>query len=496
MYVRRLIKAAALSCALALYGCASNVNPVTGKMIFTPLLPSMEAYYGGKANEEMIASRGAYTDDADLSAYVERVGQAVAKGAVRKSVKYTFQILDSDDVNAYALPGGYVYVTRGALSFANSEAELAGILGHEIGHVDAFHFKNEEHDDLKALLSVLLRNSSSDTLDLLIAEKLAEASAQSSAYSQDQEFEADALGIHYMAQAGYDPQALVNVMLTESAQSRLNDDDLKGNAAAHQVLLLDQSHPQTPERVARATDEAKAALVNLAVDPAVSPTTNPDDGRESYLAAIDGMMFGPDPVDGVVEGRQLIHSARGFSFAAPQGFDLWPLHSKTIGLSDKAYMILEMHETLPAGSLVDYVRNSIVEDASVENVRALDVPGMKAATGVINILIFKMRVAAIRDEANHLYHLAFVAPTRAFEDLDKDFIASIESFRHIEPAETSAAPKTRLHVVTVGAGDTVESLAQQMAVKDKKLEWFRVLNGLSETDDLKPGQKVKIAVAQ
>lgn len=488
MIFRRLITAATLACAAALAGC-SNVNPVTGKTIYTPFTPTLETYYGSKAHEEMIDDRGAYTEDADLTAYVNRVGQAVAKGAVRRGIDYTFTILDSDDINAHALPGGYVYITRGALAFANSEAEVAALLGHEIGHVDAFHFRKKKHDTMNVLLSVLLRNSSTGANEIELAEKLVAASSGSSVYSQDQEYEADALGIHYMAAAGYDPQAMIGMMRTDEAKTRLDGDEVKGNAVAREILSLNLSHPQTPDRMARATEAAKTSPISPAGNPAGVD-------RDAYLAAVDGMMFGPDPAEGTIEGRQLTRPGFEFSFAAPQGFDLWNLHSQAIGLSSKAFLVLELGKPAANGLLTDYVAHAMVTDATVQNVRAIDVQGLEAATGVVNHEMFTMRLAAIRDRARHLYRLAFVAPTKVFHDLDKNFIASIESFRHVEAAEAAAPPKMRLHVVTVATGDTVESLAAGMAMKEKKVEWFRVLNGMNATDAVQVGQKVKVVVAE
>ncbi|HEY4163505.1 MAG TPA: M48 family metalloprotease [Dongiaceae bacterium] len=192
--------AAALLLAIALSGCAGDVNPVTGKSISPPVSAEAEAYYGQKFAKRIIAEHGVYQDPA-LTAYVDRVGQALAKNVVRKSVHYTFTILDDDDINGFALPGGYVYITRGALNFANNEAELAAILGHEIGHIDAFHFSRSKEDPMMGVLGVLLRNSSKNADDRALAQKLAERAAKSAAYSQEQEFEADALGIHYMALA-------------------------------------------------------------------------------------------------------------------------------------------------------------------------------------------------------------------------------------------------------------------------------------------------------
>jgi predicted Zn-dependent protease len=477
-------RAAALLLAAALSGCAGgNVNPVTGKTIYTPVSTGTEAYYGQKLNDKIIAEYGVYKDAA-LTAYVDRIGQALAKNVVRKGIKYKFTILDDDDNNAYALPGGYVYVTRGALNFANSEAELAALIGHEIGHVDAFHFHAGERSTVSGVLSVLLRHSSQSADDLELARKLAEKSTKSAAYSQDQEFEADALGIHYLALAGYDPQGMVAALRTEEAKTTLDDGGMKGNPIAHDISALDQSHPATPDREARAMKAAQNAML--------APGTGPKTDRDAYLAAIDGMTFGADPGEGTVEGRRLVNAALGFSFEAPEDFDLWTSHGGAFGVGRNSVLVMETTEAYAGQSLVTYVQSSMMEDTPVDNVRPLEIDGYRGATGLAKVGPFVIRVGAVHDSGNHLYQLLYVAHRQAFNDLDAGFLDSLKSFRPPKGADATPKPALRLHVVTVAGGDTVKSLAGRMALKEKKIEWFRVLNGLGAEDELKPGDKVKL----
>jgi predicted Zn-dependent protease len=500
-------RAAAVLLAVALSGCAAeNVNPVTGKTIFTPVSAATEAYYGKKANDKMIADHGIY-QDRGLTAYVDRVGQALAKNVVRKSVHYTFTILDDDDINAFALPGGYVCITRGALDFANSEAELAGILGHEIGHVDAFDFHRGDGNSVRAVLSVLLRHAGKSAVDLAMAQKLADQPAKSAAYSQEQEFNADALGIHYMALAGYDPQAIVGLLRTEDAKAKLDDGEMKGNPVAHDILALDQSHPATPAREARAAEAVKLEAAKNAVSAAdagaqtaTAPQTatgpqtaaGPKTDRDAYLAAIDGMTFGADPGDGTVEGRRLVNATRGFSFEAPEDFDLWAGHHGAFGVGRDAILVIKSTDDYAGQSLVTYVRSSLMEKMHVGDVRPLEISGYRGATGVVVAGPFVIRLGAVHDRGNHLYKLLYMAPRSAFYDLDAGFLDSLKSFRPLEGAEATPKPALHIHIVTVASGDTVNSLAARMAVKEKKAEWFRVLNGLAAGDAVKAGDKVKL----
>jgi predicted Zn-dependent protease len=493
-------RAAVLLLAAALSGCATeNINPVTGKRIYAPISASTEASSGRKAGDEIIAQYGVYQDP-ELAAYVDRVGQALAKNVVRKNVKYTFTILDDDGINAFALPGGYVYVTRGTLNFANSEAELAAILGHEIGHVDAFHFRRKERDTVSGVLSVLLRHSSTDADDLAMAQELAEKSTKSSAYSRENELEADALSIHYLALAGYDPQAMVVALHTEDAKSKLDDGGMKGNPVAHDIFAMDQSHPATPDREARAQEAVKAtAAKNIVPAPASDAETaaSPQLGathktdRDAYLAAIDGMAFGADPAEGTVEGRRVVNTVFGFSFEAPEGFDLWTDRDGVFGVGRNAVLILEAADGNLNKSMVTYVQ-TMMEKTTVDNVRPLDLDMYRGASGTVTMDPFVVRLAAIQDHDYNVYRLMYIAPRRALGDLDAGFVDSMKSFRPLKAGEAKPKPTPRIRIVTVASGDTVNSLAERMAVQEKKVEWFRMLNGLEAGAEVKAGDKVKV----
>ena len=478
--------AAALLVAAMVAGCAVHeLNPVTGERIYAPASAETEAIYGREAKALLIADYGIY-QDAALTAYVDRVGQALAKNAVRKGIHYTFAILDDDDMNAFALPGGFVYITRGALAFINSEAELAAILGHEIGHIDAFHFGRiaGEHNAAMILLSALLKRSSPTADDLEMARRMTEASERAAAYSKAQEFEADALGIHYMALAGYDPQASVSAMKTQDAKSRLEDALIHGNSVALEVRAMDQSHPATPDREVRA-----AAAAKNAAPPAGAGTGI---GRDAYLAAVDGMTFGANPEQGTVEGHRLVNTALGFSFDAPDDFDLFPGHGGVLGVGSKAAMIIESVADSKDQSMAAFVQSSVSAKGRVEDVRPLGIEGYRGATGLVANDPFLIRVAALRDGDNHVVRLLYVAPKRTFKDLDTGFLDSLKSFRALKGAEAKPRPPLHLKIVTVAPGDTVQKLADRMALKDKRMEWFRVINGLEPTDEVHAGDRVKV----
>jgi predicted Zn-dependent protease len=294
---------------------------------------------------------------------------------------------------------------------------------------------------------------------------------------------------------------MLGAMRADGAKSKLDHGRLQGNAVAHDLMALDGSHPGMSDREARVLAAIRVELAKL---PAAAVETDAASGaapasnagaktdRDAYLAAVDGMTFGADPEEGTVVGHRLVNAVRGFSFEVPQDFDLWLNHTGAVGVGSKAVVVLESTDAYNGQSLADYVRSSMMPKMSVDNVRAVEVAGYRAATGTVINEPFVVRLAALHDSGNHLYRLIYVAPRRAFQDQDAAFLDSLKSFRPLKGDETRPRPPLRLRVVTVKPGDTVRSLAERMAMKDQKADWFRVLNGMADGDAVKAGDRVKV----
>ncbi len=208
-----LLALAALT--LGVSGCANQTSPATGRQFYSSVSASDEAKIGADEHPKILEEfGGAYTEKPNLNAYVNQIGQTVSQHAERKDVTYTFTVLNTDDINAFALPGGYVYVTRGLLALANNEAELAGVLGHEIGHVNARHTAERAGQQQKAGIWSAIGVAAATILGGDTLGQMASGVAQQGSaiylgqYSQNQEFEADSLGVRYIAKTGYDPQAM------------------------------------------------------------------------------------------------------------------------------------------------------------------------------------------------------------------------------------------------------------------------------------------------
>jgi predicted Zn-dependent protease len=478
--------------ALGLSGCANQTSPATGRQFFSTVSAGDEAKLGAEEHPKILEEfGGAYSEKPNLNAYVTQIGQQVAQNAERKDVTYTFTVLNSDDINAFALPGGYVYVTRGLVALANNEAELAGVLGHEIGHVNARHTAERAGQQQKAsILSALGVAAATllggDTLGQMATGVAQEGSAvYLGQYSQDQEFEADSLGVRYIAKTGYDPQAMASFLDSLDQDTHLEAKEA-GNPSAADAYSMTQSHPRTPERVQRAIAEANI------------PVANPALNRDRYLGQINGMIWGTDPREGVVKGATFIHPGLRFAFDAPKGMKLQNSPSQVLGQGGNAVLVFDLADPLPSGSMADYVTSGWQEGAKIQNVQAFQVNGMEAATGVAQATIqdtpVAVRLVAIRKSAKEVYRFIFATPPENFDAADQKFMASAQSFREISAQDAAAYKAKHIEVVTVRSGDTVEALAARMKTDDAQADWFRVINHLPANAGLQAGQKVKLIV--
>jgi predicted Zn-dependent protease len=489
----RLFPAALLAvAAFALAGCDYATSPATGRQFLSPVSEQQEASLGAEEHPKILAEFGGpYAEKPDLTAYVDRLGQSVAAKAERTDVRYTFTILNTEEINAFALPGGYVYITRGLLALGNNEAEIAGVLGHEIGHINARHtaerMGQQQVVSVLGTLGVLAGTALGGDVGGQLATGLAQqgGSAYLGQYSQSQEFEADSLGVRYLARASYDPQAMSTFLDSLDNDTHL-EAKLAGNESAADAYSMSQSHPRTPERVQRAIAEANV--------PVADPVLN----RDQYLRQIDGLLWGPDPREGVIDGQTFIHPALRFAFDAPEGFILKNTPDAVIGKSNDAVMQFDLAPQAPAGALDGYVASGWVPGAKIANVQSFQVNGMDAATGLtsgkIGNTAVAVRLVAMRRDANTVFRFMFGATPESFNDLDASFMDAARSLRSVTPEQAGQYRPRRIRVVNVESGDTVASMTARMQVPEDKAGWFRVINHLPDGATLKAGQKVKLIV--
>lgn len=445
-----------------------------------PTAPTEQQTAAQRENGRILASYGGLYENPHIQALVEKVVTRLVAASERPDLKYQVTILNSPAINAFALPNGQLYVTRGLIALANDEAELASVLAHEMGHVIARHAAiREEQAKQAAIISHVVNDVLSDPNAGALA--LAKSKLALASFSRAQEFEADAIGVKISARAGYDPFG---------ASRFLNDmqhnADLKSPSAGMSTPPSDflSTHPATPERVKNALAKAREFG---------GPGTG-ERNRKSYLGDLDGLVYGEDPSEGFVRGRQFVHPKLGFSFVAPPNFTLDNTAQAVLGLKDDGSEAVRLDVVnVPAEqSLIDYLKSGWMENVDPASIEELTVNGFPAATAMASSETWSFRLYALRFGSD-VYRFIFAAKNKSAAN-DRSFHDSIMSFRRISLAESEKIHPLRLKVVSVASGDTPEKLARRMAISSRALDVFRTLNGLAPNDRLKPGEQVKLVV--
>lgn len=482
----RLLAAAAALALLVQAGCTST-NPATGEQTFTAFMSPEEEIRVGREEHPKVLDQfgGAYRHDG-LDAYVTAIGETLKTHSELPNLDFTFTVLDSEVVNAFALPGGYVYVSRGLLALANSEAELAGVMAHEIGHVTGRHSAQRYSAAVASNLGTTgLAILGSIFLGGQAGQAIAQAGQSVSAvylqsYSRDHEFEADTLGVRYLARAGYDTRAMADFLASLEAFSALEAkvSGMPDPASRYNIM---STHPRTADRVVAATNAA-----------ATAPVADPRVGTDTYLRAIDGIVFGDSESQGFVRGRVFAHKPLDFRFEVPEGFTLFNSAGAVVARHpDGALIAFAGGKTDYRGGLVDLVRQQ-----GLSNVEALTINGFDAATGAARVsrngTPVDARLVVIRYAPDTLYRFIFLTPPAQTAGLSAPLRRTTYSFRTLTADERATLKPWRIRVHKVQPGDTVSGLAATLPMPGPKEEWFRVLNGLDAGDGIRAGQLVKL----
>ncbi|MCB2107990.1 MAG: M48 family metalloprotease [Rhodobacteraceae bacterium] len=485
--LRGLTAGSALACGcVTLSSCATN--PATGEQTLALSSINDDVRTGAKQYPELIAAFGGAYDTGRLQSYVTAVGRKVAAYTELPDLPYEFTVLNSPIINAMALPGGKIAVTRGLLALASTEAELAGVLAHEVGHVNARHGAQSQGRATIAQLGLAVLGIATGSKELVnLGSSLAQSFLQK--YSRDQEFEADSLGVRYLSRAGYDPAAMASFLgsMHEQSQVEAQMQGLPpGQVDEYNIM---SSHPRTVERVQQAAQQAGAITV-----------ANPVVNREGYLGSINGMVFADDPSQGFVRGQTFIHTGLSITFTVPDGFTLRN-STENVTAQDKygSAIVFDMAPVQRSRTLIEYLQNEWVTDIRLSGLENLQVNGMAAATGTARVQssnrVADLRVIAFNAGSGRVYRFLFVTDPRVTDAQSRALRETTYSLRRIDAAEAAKIKPLRIIVAQARDGDTVDALSRTLPYGQFNDEWFRLLNDLKPGEEVAAGRTIKIVTS-
>lgn len=432
---------------------------------------------GAREHPRIVASYGGEYHDAKTERLVARITGALTAVSENPQQTYRITILNSPAINAFALPGGYLYVTRGLLALANDASEVAAVLSHEMGHVTANHgIERQRREEAEVIASRVVAEVLSS--DIAGKQALARGKLRLAAFSRQQELQADVIGVRMLGEAGYDPFAAARFLDSMAAYARFSSVDPNND----QSLDFLSSHPNAPQRIELARRHARAFG---------QEGTVVDRGQDWYLAGIDGLLYGDSPEEGFVRGNTFMHGVLGIRFDVPDGFVIDNKVEAVLatGPGDIAIRFDGVADS-KHDSLSNYLTSGWVAGLVPGTVRETQVNGLPAATARASADKWDFDVTVIRIEKQIFRFLTAVPKGNS----QLDSVANIlrASFQRMTPQQVAALKPLRVRIATVKLGETVATFASRMMGTDRKLELFRMLNALSATDTLSPGQRVKI----
>lgn len=482
--------ASMLVATLVLSGCSTN--PATGEQSFTAFMDAEdEKRVGAEEHPKMVEAFGGIYRDPALNAYVTAIGNKLAAQSELPDLNFQFFILNDETVNAFALPGGYVYLSRGLIALAEDESELAGVIGHEIGHVTARHSAQRYSSAMATnigLTAVSILGSVLGAPSGLgnLASFGAQAALQS--YSRSQELEADKLGVRYMTKLGYDPAALGDFFSKLDAHTAIQ---AKKAGQPKDNFSIMSTHPRTSDRIDQARILAKTETPE-----------NAQRKRDFFLSQIDGITFGKDPKEGFMKGDTFIHPDLGFKFDFPPKFKVDNGKSKVEATDDKGTTIVFDMENPKVAIGVKGLDQYIARqwgpslDIRPQDIEKLTINGLSAATARTPVNTNKgpheFRMLAIQAANDRLYRFVFLTTPAVTEKMALPLRRTTYSFNLLKPGEASNIRPPQIRIKPVRAGETERSIAAQMPFEDYNDDWFKALNMNALSDGLKQDEKVKV----
>ncbi len=468
---------------LLIYSCARN--PVTGKRDFMLMSEKREIALGKQYDPSVLSTFGLYNDD-KLQKFIEQKGQAMARISHRSHLNYEFKILDSPVVNAFAVPGGYVYFTRGIMAHFNNEAEFAGVLGHEIGHITARHTAKQQSKSIVAQIGLVLGmvlspqfrqfgETASQSLGLLFLK-----------FGRDAESQSDRLGVEYSTKIGYDSAEMAGFFKTLSRISK------KSGAADIPTFLSTHPHPMDRfEKVEELTKEAqqKSSGKKFKIN------------RDLYLKRIDGLIYGEDPKQGYVKNNVFYHPEMKFQYPVPRGWKTVNSPSMVQHAPESGKALLQLQ--LAQGTSTRAAAQKFIQDNQLTS-KGMDqtqVNGFNATVayasqagqnGQSGLEI----VAYFIQYGQTIYMLLGVAGTPDFQKYRNKMISAMEGFKKLtDPSKLNVVPEV-IKIATVKKTAKLSEVFRSFKMDNKRFEELAILNGMELSDNVKQGSLIKLVELQ
>ena len=447
-----------------------------------------EARIGAEEHTKIVKAYGGAYGDERVNDYVEQIMEKIARASDRPDLRYQITVLNSPVVNAFALPGGYTYVTRGLLALANSEAELAGVIGHEIAHVTARHGARRHTTAVGAsilanVLGAVLTSSAG--LDPNVAGELINfgGSAVLAGYSRSQEYEADDIGVRVLGRAGYPPLAQAEFLAALDGYSRY----MSAGRAGTPAWL--STHPSTDERVARARKQAAA------FEPDTPTSGGAADGRARHLQIIDGLPFGDDIKQGLIRGQRFVHPDLRFAFSVPKKFTLKNAPDRVTATHKNGMeMLFDLAGRKEAQRPVDYIRDDWAPRGSRVEVTPLTVDGRPAALGKLRQGGKYIELLVVEYSLTQVMRFALISPGNLSGNAQSAMQTIRRGVQLLSAAEAARIKPDTIRVITVQPDDTLESLSRRMATDERRQDLLLALNNLQKPVTLTPGTRLKLVV--
>lgn len=462
---------------LSLSACA--INPVTGKKQIVFMSEAQEIAMGQQSDPEIVAFFGLY-EDPQLQEFITEKGKKMAAISHRPKLAYEFKVVDSPVINAFAVPGGYVYFTRGIMAHFNNEAEFAGVLGHEIGHVTARHSVIQQRNQLFGQIGLLAGIILVPQLGQFVEPLSQGMQLALLKFGRDAERQSDELGVDYSSQIGYDATEMAGFFETLERQQE--------NSGGGEIPDFLSTHPSPEER------NAKVEKLALAWQ-AKSKLTEFEVNRNSYLRQIDGLIIGEDPKQGFVENNAFYHPVLKIQFPIPTDWahQNSPQQFQMASKAGDAIMML----TLAPGATVEEAANAILQrytltmvDSRKETINGLPaiimVAEQKQEQATIQVLS-----TLIQFEGN-IYSLMGISDLTKFISYQPVFLNTMRNFKELKDSEKLNRKPDVIKIKTVTQQMTLQAALQDFGMPAERFEELALLNGMLLTDQVSKGMLIKV----